>query len=233
MKEFLYDIATEISAQHHKLEEVTLVFPNRRAIIYFRKHLGSVINKPAFAPSLVTIEDFISKFSLYRVPDKLELVYRLYTSYSEVVKSTEAFDKFYFWGEMLLRDFDDIDKHMVNAEMIFKDLSQQKELDATFDYLTEQQKEFLIDFWGHFDAQKSENKRKFLEVWKQLGNVYKAYREQLKMEKLAYDGMLHREVAEQVQAATDIQKGDTFWSLRVLISVRFASAASILISIER
>ncbi len=195
MNPFLYDIAQKIYTAHPALENVTLVFPNRRAILYFRKHLSSLLRKPAFAPNLLTIEEFIAGFSPWQVPDKLELVYRLYKAYTQTVPTQEAFDKFYFWGEMLLRDFDEVDKYLVNAEMLFKDLSHQKELDASFDYLDDEQRKFLLDFWGHFEERTSEHKQKFLEVWQHLGVVYQTYREQLRSDGLAYEGMLHREVA--------------------------------------
>jgi len=199
MKTFLHDIAEKIYNSHPKLNEVTLVFPNRRAILFFRKYLGTLISKPMFAPRLLTIEEFIGSFSTLNVPDKLELVHRLYRAYTETLNSTESFDQFYFWGEMLVRDFDEVDKYLVNAEMLFRDLSHQKELDASFDYLTEAQKTFLLDFWLNFDAHKTENKEKFLEVWKRLGDVYNLYRKQLHEEGLAYEGMVHREVAEKIE----------------------------------
>jgi hypothetical protein len=114
---------------------------------------------------LLTIEDFIGNLSDYKIPDKLELVHRLYNAYSQVIKSDETFDKFYFWGEMLLRDFEEVDKYMVNAELIFKDLRYQKELDSSFDFLTEEQVEFLQSFWGSFDDNLTENKKKFIQLW--------------------------------------------------------------------
>src|SRR5688572_12677564 len=111
---------------------MTLVFPNRRAALYFRKYLTQLLDKPAFAPRLITIEEFITGFSSLKVPDKLELVHRLYKSYYAIQKKSspeeedlvgvnsgaESFDQFYFWGDMLVRDFDEVDKYMVNAELL-------------------------------------------------------------------------------------------------------------------
>lgn len=205
---FLLEIAQKVINKHPRLEEVTLVFPNRRAIVFFRKHLGTMLRKPAFAPTMLTIEEYIKGFSNVQVPDKLELVHRLYKAYVATVSSKESFDRFYYWGEMLLRDFEEIDKYLVNAEMLFRDLSHQKELDATFDYLTEEQKKFLLDFWGNFDAHKTENRKKFLEVWKYLFEVYTNFVSQLTREGLAYEGMVHREVAARVLKGETIGKGN-------------------------
>ncbi len=204
MKPFLLELAEEIIKIHPHLEEITFVFPNRRAQLYFRKHLSSLLDKPTFAPRLLTIEDFIGNFSNWTVPDKLELIHRLYKSYYDVLgrqkadlSSPEPFDQFYFWGEMLLRDFDEVDKYMVNADQLFRDLSNQKELDSSFDFLTEEQIKFLKSFWGNFDEDLTANKEKFLHVWRQLAEVYHTFHNDLKADGLAYEGMLHRAVAEQ------------------------------------
>jgi CRISPR/Cas system-associated exonuclease Cas4 (RecB family) len=196
MNTFLHDIATRIHAEYPQLDDVTVVFPNRRAMLYFRKALSSLLTQPAFAPRLLTIEEFIAGFSGLHVPDKLELVHRLYRAYTETVQHDEPFDQFYFWGDMLLRDFDEVDKYLANAGWLFKDLSHQKELDSLFDYLTEEQRKFLLDFWGNFQGDLTINKKKFLDVWRHLGDVYQHYRNQLRAEGLAYEGMLHRAVAE-------------------------------------
>src|SRR6478609_2374572 len=166
MKPFLKELAEKVVNDYPKLEEVTLVFPNRRAALFFRKYLADSLVKPSWSPKLLSLEEFFSGLSKLREPDKLSLIFRLYKIYGEVMKRDEPFDKFYFWGEMLLRDLDEVDKYLVNAPLLFKDLSQLKELDETFDYLTEEQKDFLRKFWIGFDEKPSFNKAEFLKVWK-------------------------------------------------------------------
>jgi len=205
MKPFLQTLAEKLYKEHPQLDEMTLVFPNRRAALYFRKYLTQLLNKPAFAPKLITIEEFIGGFSSLRVPDKLELVHRLYKSYYEThekssTEETEPFDQFYFWGEMLVRDFDEVDKYLVNAELLFKDLSNQKELDSSFDFLTDEQREFLNNFWGDFDEREGTNKKNFLRIWQRLPEVYETFKKQLLNEGLAYEGLLHSIVAEKLTA---------------------------------
>ncbi|MFZ2906510.1 MAG: PD-(D/E)XK nuclease family protein [Cyclobacteriaceae bacterium] len=207
MESFLRELAKQLNSENPAWDSMTLVFPNRRAALYFRKHLSEIITKPHFAPALLTIEDFISEMTTARVPDKLELIHRLHNSYQQIMpeaKGTqrESFDQFYFWGDMLLRDFDETDKYLVNAELLFKDLRNQKELDAGFDYLTDEQREFLVNFWSSFDETLNANKKKFIEVWVKLFELYKTFREQLEREGLAYEGMVHREVAERMNAET-------------------------------
>lgn len=205
MKTFLDEVAADIYKKHRlKLDEVTVVFPNRRAILYFRKYLSDMLDKPAFSPKLYTIEDFIASHVTLKVPDKLELVHRLHEVYHQITspqgQSAESFDQFFFWGDMLLRDFEEVDKYMVDAPFLFKDLSNQKELDATFDFLTPEQVEFLKSFWINFDEKDSVNKGKFLKLWRQLPEIYEAFRNNLAGSGLAYEGMVQRMVAERFKA---------------------------------
>jgi RecB family exonuclease len=204
MEPFLKELARKVIVEP-EFEQLTFIFPNRRAALYFRKHLSEVITKPVFSPRLITIEDFIASFSNYQIPDKLELVHRLHGTYTEVIGShSESFDRFYFWGEMLLRDFNEIDKYLVNAEQLFRDLRNQKELDASFDYLTEEQKKFLLDFWNGFEVNITDSKKQFLEIWSKLFNLYQTYRQQLERSGLAYEGMVHRHVAENIDSLSPL-----------------------------
>jgi hypothetical protein len=234
MKPFLQELAELVYKQYgSSLSEVTMVFPNRRAILYFRKHLSELLSKPAFSPSLVTIEDFIAGFSVLKIPDKLELIYQLQRVYNEVVRSSApaeqlgGMDQFYFWGDMLLRDFDEIDKYLVNAVQLFKDLSHQKELDSSFDYLTEEQRTFLKTFWGNFDENQSANKKKFLHLWRQLPTVYAGFKKSLLSQGLAYEGMLHAEVASQLLSGK-IQPG-----ARDAHTIRFAGFNALTLAEEK
>lgn len=206
MKHFLHELGHQICEKYRSFDKLTIVFPNRRAIIYFRKHLSSQLTRPAFAPRMLTIEDYFASLSNLVVPDKLDLIYRLYEVYNEVVLDRnlskdgepEPFHEFYFWGEMLLRDFDEIDKYLVEAKHLFQDLRYQKELDSSFDYLTPEQLDFLRNFWGTFDQHLTENKKKFLTVWNKLFLLYEAFREMLLKDKLGYEGMMQRCVVEKI-----------------------------------
>lgn len=212
MKAFLYELAEKLYREHPQPDKVTLVFPNRRASLYFRKYFSQILEKPVFSPRLVTVEEFIKAYSTLTVPDKLELIHRLYKAYQSVTHTEEQFDRFYFWGEMLVRDFDEVDKYMVNAPLLFQDLSNQKELDSRFDFLTPEQLEFLREFWGNFDVKDGINKHKFLQLWRQLPEVYTEYKRQLKAEGLAYEGMIHHEVAMALSGGSVRPESSPYYS---------------------
>ena len=147
---FLLEFAQRFLEEYPDPSQVTCVFPNRRATLYFRKYLGELIQRPVFTPRLCTIEDFIRSLSTLQIADNLELVHRLHQVHTGILSSDEPFDQFYFWGSMLLRDFDEIDKNEVNAELLFKDLRNIKELETLFEFITEEQRDFLTNFWGAF-----------------------------------------------------------------------------------
>lgn len=194
VKPFLMEIAERVSG-YPELHTYTLVFPNRRAALFFQHYLAGVISKPVWSPRLLSIEDFFTKHSQLTEPDRLTLIFKLHQVYGRVMNTQEPFDRFYFWGDMLLRDFDEVDKYLVNAPVLFRDLSKLKELDATFDFLTEEQKQFLRGFWINFEEKPAGSKEEFLRVWRKLPTVYAEYAKTLRKDGLGYEGMIHREVA--------------------------------------
>jgi hypothetical protein len=217
MKTFIQEIADTIRNKQSSWENLTVIFPNRRAAIYFRRELAKDLSSPQWSPAVLTIEEFIENHSSLREIDKLSLVMRLFKTFQRVTGSQETIDQFYYWGEMLLRDFDELDKNLVNAEMLFRDLRNQKELDSYFDYLSEEQKKYLLDFWQSLDPATSENKKSFLAMWERLYPVYSEFKRELLNDKLAYAGMIHRAVAESIESlfpldATSSQDGSIIFA---------------------
>ncbi|MBS1487513.1 MAG: PD-(D/E)XK nuclease family protein [Bacteroidetes bacterium] len=213
MKTFLQELAEEIYRDEPDLSRVTVIFPNRRAVLYFKESLADIIKKPVFSPQLITLEDFIAGFSSLKIPDKLELVHRLHRCYQELIKTeAETFDQFFMWGEMLLRDFDEADRYLIDARLLFADLRHLKELDTGLDYLSEEQKEFLKKFWQGFEERQSHNKNKFINVWTKLYPLYQLFNERLEAEGLAYEGKVHRLVADTLERdKTKLDTGRKLW----------------------
>ncbi|MCX7636519.1 MAG: PD-(D/E)XK nuclease family protein [Cyclobacteriaceae bacterium] len=195
---FLYEVAEALVKQGKTPDSFTIIFPNRRSILYFRKHFSGFFNRPVFGPELLTFDEWITGLTHAEVPDKIRLVYELYKVYRDITGWNESLDSFYYWGSMLLRDFDEIDKHLVNPDHVFRDLSNEKELDAAFDYLTEEQKKFLNDFWSGFNASHSNHRARFKQLWIQLAPVYHAFQEVLTKENLTYEGRLYREASTRI-----------------------------------
>lgn len=203
MKTFLQEIAHQLVSEYSpKTGSITVIFPNRRAGLFFREYIKEQLTGPVWSPRILSFQDFIAYQSSSQVADKLYLTHRLFEVYEKVMKTKEGFDKFYYWGQMLLKDFDDADKYLVNPESLYTNLSRQKQLDLTFDFLLPEQKEIIKKFWQGFDQSKSEQKERFEFVWERLFAVYAAFQQSLKAENLAYEGMQYRHVAENIDKIT-------------------------------
>jgi CRISPR/Cas system-associated exonuclease Cas4 (RecB family) len=201
---FLKLVAQDIAARFtESMEDVTLVFPNRRSILYFNRYLSQVVAKPVWAPQCVTISNYIEGFSSLRKADDLLLLFDLYKVYCKVRKTSETFDNFYYWGELMLSDFDDIDKYLVDAESLFKNLSALKNINEQFSYLDENQVDAIKLFWKNFEQSKqSTHQKEFSDLWISMYAIYKEFRELISKKDLAYEGMIYRELADSIQRNT-------------------------------
>ena len=207
MKIFLKEIVKKAFEQYNtELYKVSLVFPNKRPGVFAQKYLSEIIDKPNWMPNIYTINELMCNCSDYKQADDLLLISKLYDTYKLITGTKETFDDFYFWGEMLLSDFNDIDKYMVNAKDLFQNLSSVKAIEDNFSYLTESQVEAITHFWSSFDKGKYTNRKdQFIQVWEKLINVYTGFKEQLAKEGIAYEGMIYRDIAEKISENKQIE----------------------------
>lgn len=201
MKPFLYQVATLFYQQYGaEIHRLAFVFPNRRAGLFFQKYLSEISERPLFSPSILTINDLFMQLSGKHPADKIQMLFRLYELYKQRSGSSESFDEFIYWGEMLLNDFDDIDKYMVDARMLFRNVSDLKSLDDDFNYLSPEQVQAIRSFWSSFYPKgDSPNQQYFLELWEILYDLYAGLRTSLAKDGCGYDGMIFREVVEQLE----------------------------------
>lgn len=201
MRIFLKDIASKLLDTHGSgLADHCIVFPNNRSILFFRKYIAELIDRPLFMPSLQTISSLIAGQSELRQAETVQLVYELYNVYLKAGRSRESFDDFYFWGEMLLNDFGDIDKYLVDPRLLFSNLADLKEIDRRFGSLSEDVLQIIRQFWINFEASRmTEEKSDFLSVWEILPDVYSGFTGSLRNKGLAYEGMILREQAGLVK----------------------------------
>ncbi len=198
MERFLSRCAEYIFSKHTgHLHEVCVVFPNRRAGVFFNSYLQKQLVSPVIGPSVTTVNEFIAGHSDMQQGEKLQLISELFGIYKKHIQTSESFDDFYFWGEVLLADFNDIDRYMVNAKDLFSNVADLKEIDQLFDYLTPEQKDALSRFWGSMSGSgKKANHEKFFSIWQKLYPVYHDFKLLLKNKNTAYGGMISRQVAE-------------------------------------
>ena len=201
MESFLKHIATDLYSRYgDKISELCVVFPNRRASLYFKKYLSELSNKPMWSPETTTINELMQEISGLTIADNIKLLFELYRIYKKAKKSEESFDDFYFWGEMMLNDFDDIDKYLVNPEDIFKNLKSLKSIQDQFNYLSDEQIEAIQQFWQSFDLEKQrDHQDDFISIWNVLLEIYQQLNKKLNELGIAYEGMIYRTVAEKIK----------------------------------
>lgn len=195
---FLGHVAADLINKYGcDLSKTVVVFPNKRASLFLNEQLMERVEKPLWSPRYITISELFRQQSDLHVGDPLMLIGRLHQVYQKCVGSNESLDAFFGWGMLLLSDFDDVDKNMADSKKVFANVSDLHEFDDD-SYLTEQQREILKQFFSNFtDGHTSLLKERFLKFWSHLYDIYTLFRQQLRAEGLAYEGMVYREVAEK------------------------------------
>lgn len=200
MEKFLYLVAQDLyNIYGSRLAQHTIVFPNRRAGVFFQKFLSEVTDSIIWSPKIITISELMKELSGYLLGNKISLILKLYQCYKKVLKSSETFDSFYYWGEMLINDFDDIDKYLVNVQELFVNISAEKEIEVVFEHLDENQKTIIEQFLTNIRASRdSKQKQDFITFWQSLFPIYELFSSELTKEGTAYEGKLYRNVAENI-----------------------------------
>lgn len=210
MNSFLKNTAQDILSNHQNLQDICIILPNRRAGLFFTQHLGTLISEPTWLPEIKTIEDIFYQYAGQRPADDLTLIFELYKVYQGIHPEPEPFDKFFFWGEMILKDYNDLDQFMANASKLYHHLSEIKDLESDLSFLSQGQIDLIKQFWSSFQHQDKSHQEKFLKFWKMLGPLYASFHASLDVSGLAYSGMLYRRVAEQLDALNKPEKKHIF-----------------------
>ena len=198
---FLYQVASLFYSKYGaEVSRLAFVFPNRRTGLFFQKYLSEVSEKPLFSPTILTINDLFVQLSGKQTADRISMLFKLYDIYLDHSGSSETFDEFLYWGEMLLNDFDDIDKYMVDARMLFTNVTDLREIENDFSFLSPEQIAAIRTFWSSFYPKgDTPNQEQFLAVWQILYALYADLREALAAEGKGYEGMIFREVVELLE----------------------------------
>ena len=196
MKPFIESFADYLLENYQdNFSKCCVIFPSRRAGVFFQKQLSAKTSKTCWSPKITTLNEFIYEISEIKPANELLLIYELYRVFCNKTGVSESFDEFYFWGQVILSDFNDIDKELVDAEKLYSNLSDIKQIDNTFFELTKEQLDAIKQFWGNVDFKtKSSGKEKFIVLWEKLYSVYKEFNELLSNEKIGYEGKLYKDL---------------------------------------
>lgn len=194
---FLHHVACDLRQRFGtNFHDVAIVFPNKRAGLFLEPSLLQGIDTAIWSPRYLTISELFHLLSPLHSADELLLLAKLHQCYAQCTDTEETFDAFLSWGQVLMADFDDIDKHLADAEAVFSNVSNLHELDSVA-YLNEEQKQRIADFFSDFsENQESRLQQRFLHVWCQLGTVYERFTSQLIDEGIGYEGLLQRQTID-------------------------------------
>lgn len=216
MRTFIEEVAKQLYEKYgDDISSYTLVMPSKRARLFLAEALVRVASRPIWEPSYLSIDDLMGRLSGLVKADKLRLVAELYAVYSKY--HNEDFDKFYHWGEILVSDFDMIDKYMVDASQLFANIRDIKEIESDLSYLSAEQIEMINRFWRTLTGEKegvakdSVAKSNFLAVWRSLGSIYEEFRLRLRKLGVGYTGMVYREAVNRLERGeTKLPSGEKY-----------------------
>ena len=197
-KTFLEYVAEDIISKYGTdLSRIAVVFPNKRAALFLNEHLARIAGQPVWSPAYITISDLFRQHTDLKPADPIKLICDIHKSFTKCTGISETLDHFYGWGQLLLADFDDIDKNMADADSIFCNLKDIHELDD-ISYLDNEQKEMLARFFANFsDDIESELKKRFLSLWSHFGDIYHDYNRRLTEQGIGYEGAIYRKVVSE------------------------------------
>lgn len=200
MESFLKLVAADLYKHTEgNLAHTAVVFPNKRAGLFFNEYLAQESESPIWSPAYVSISELFRSLSPWEVGDPVKLVCELYKIFRRETQSTETLDDFYFWGEMLISDFDDADKNKVDTDKLFSNLQDLRNIMDDYTFIDDEQEEAIRQFFQNFSIERrTALKERFISLWDVLGNIYKGLRESLASQNIAYEGMMYRHVIEHL-----------------------------------
>lgn len=195
---FLYRLSVQIKQDYpDDLEGLSIVLPNKRAKVFLLEHLKGHYDKPVFAPRIISIEDLVELISGVKAIDSIELLFEFYRVYSELERSDQLqdFDHFANWAKMLLQDFNEIDRYLLNPDHVFSYLKDIEDL-----------KHWSLDLENRTSL--IEN---YLEFWNKIPVYYEALYQYLLERKMGYQGLLYREAVKKCKGFIEGLKEERYY----------------------
>lgn len=185
MSSFIKSVLLDLQDKGNTIEELFFILPSKRAGVFLKHHLSKIINKPVFAPHVLSIEEFVEEMSGLKTVSNTDTLFQLYNAYVDVTpkESQEPFEAFSSWAQILIQDFNEIDRYLGKQNAIFDYLQAIKE----------------IDHWS-FEAEQTDLVKSYLRFWKQLKTYYKVFTEKLLNNKQGYQGLIYREAVENLES---------------------------------
>ncbi len=206
MGTFLGEVADYLWGRYGtRLSRMAILTPNRRSQLFLSDELARVAEHPIWQPRYMSTAELAAELSGLRPADHIRAVTELYAAWN--ARRQEPFDRFWFWGETILADFDSVDKYLVDADTLFSNVHDLRSMDADFSYLTSEQREAAARFWEYVPDGSTGLRRDFADIWTHLAPVYHDFRSRLDRLGVGYEGMIFRRAAELVESGRERETG--------------------------
>ncbi|TXE12877.1 PD-(D/E)XK nuclease family protein [Seonamhaeicola algicola] len=180
MTSFIFDVLKDLQSQSITISNLTFILPSKRAGLFLKHQLATVKNQNFFAPTILSIETFVEDLSELKNIGNTELLFEFYNTYKALTpqKETDSFDTFSKWAQILLQDFNEIDRYLIPQKKIFNYLAAIKEIEENHWSLEQNQTDFI---------------KNYLKFWNKLPEYYNHFTQNLLKKNIGYQGLIYRE----------------------------------------
>lgn len=187
MTTFIFDVLKDLQSNDPSISELTFILPSKRAGLFLKHEIHKVYNQTIFSPRIISIEEFVEELSALQTISNTELLFEFYNTYTQVTnkEDTDTFEVFSKWAQILLQDFNEIDRYLIPQKNIFDYLSAIKDIENHHWSLEKNQTEFI---------------KKYLVFWNKLYTYYMHFSKQLLDKKIGYQGLIYREAVANLEA---------------------------------
>ncbi len=185
MTPFLYRIAEHIFEHYQtQTEHLCIILPNKRGALYLKQHLAKVFKKTIWLPVIISAEELVATLSGLQQADSIDLICDLYAAYTLVLKDkAEPFDSFSKWGNLMLQDFNEADRYLIDTKALYQNLKEIKE----------------IENWSLSEGSLTLTQQDYCNFMYQMGDIYTEFSKIVLHKKQAYQGLMYRKSVEAYQ----------------------------------
>ncbi|WP_437369319.1 PD-(D/E)XK nuclease family protein [Maribacter litoralis] len=176
MQSFIQDVVQDVLKNNSDLGKTIFILPSKRAGVFLKKALSSSLTKTVLAPEIYSIEDFIEKVSNLVTANTTTQLFELYNAYLNVGDyDKESFDSFLKWGQILLQDFNEVDRYLVDANSLYQNVAAIQE----------------VNHWS-VNSDNSEMIENYLHFWRHLEGIYNKFNDNLLKQGLGHQGLIYK-----------------------------------------
>ncbi|MFL1012372.1 PD-(D/E)XK nuclease family protein [Flavisericum labens] len=194
MTTFIFDVLKDLKKNNSNFSALTFIVPSKRAGLFLKHQLPQVVEKTAFSPEILSIEEFVEQLSQLKSISNTELLFEFYNSYSGLTERSQrdSFETFSKWAQILLQDFNEIDRYLIPQDKIFNYLSAIKEIES--------------DHWS-IEKNQTDFVKNYLSFWNRLHKYYKHFTQNLLSHQIGYQGLIYREAVENIESYVEDNSG--------------------------